>query len=430
MKVDPKTILIRSGLERFRKELGDISELANSIKTKGQLQPIVVNEQMELIAGGRRLAACLQYDMEVEIKIINETDSLSMRELEVEENIQRLDFTPAEHVLAVKELHELKMALNPGVTIPTTWSIQDTANFIGMDRSSVSKDLSLAEMVTAFPSLSKCKTKQELRTAASSLMKLLDRAGSIGDYERILETSERVTLYNMEADEFLASIPSNTVDLFFCDPPYGIEVFENAIGIGGETGNTSTLAGFTYDDSKQAAFSLIKTICKESFRVCKDTAHFYMFCGPEFFHEVSVLLQKAKWQVSVKPIIWSKPGQGQANAPECWPVSSYEMLIYARKQNSKLIYARSDVLTYNRVPSGERVHPSQKPLDLIRDLITRCVNPGATLLDPCTGSGASLVAGLQERLICKGNDKLYTAYTAAMQYIDTELKKEVQNVEV
>lgn len=428
MKVNPNTILVRPGLERFRKDLGDIAELAHSIQTKGQLQPIVVNEQMELIAGGRRLAACLLYNMEVEIKVINETDSLSMRELEVEENIQRLDFTPAEHVLAVKELHELKQKLHPGDTVPTTWSIQDTANFIGVDRSSVSKDLSLAEMVTAFPSLAKCKTKAELRTAASSLMKLVERAESIDHYEKTVTTSSRVTLNNLDAKEFLSSLESNSVDIFLCDPIYGIEIFESAIGLGGRTGGEDTISGVKYDDSKEAAYDLVNIICTESYRVCKDTSHLYMFCAPEFFHVVSAKLRAVGWLVFIKPLIWSKPGQGQANAPECWPVSSYEMCIYARRENSKLLLARPDVLTYNRVPPGDRIHPSQKPLELLRDMISRCVNPGATLVDPCMGSGASLVAGLQERLICYGNDILYPAYAAAMQYVNTELTKETINV--
>ena len=43
--------------ERFRKELGDIEALADSICELGLLHPVVVDRRNRLIAGGRRLAA-------------------------------------------------------------------------------------------------------------------------------------------------------------------------------------------------------------------------------------------------------------------------------------------------------------------------------------------------------------------------------------
>ena len=43
---------------RFRKDLGDLQTLAKSIQEIGLLQPIVVNQDNELIAGKRRLEAC------------------------------------------------------------------------------------------------------------------------------------------------------------------------------------------------------------------------------------------------------------------------------------------------------------------------------------------------------------------------------------
>ena len=44
--------------QRFRKDLGDIDSLAESIKEIGLLHPPVVNERNELVAGYRRLEAC------------------------------------------------------------------------------------------------------------------------------------------------------------------------------------------------------------------------------------------------------------------------------------------------------------------------------------------------------------------------------------
>ncbi len=43
--------------ERFRKDLGDITSLADSMRRLGLIQPVVVNKEKRLVAGGRRLAA-------------------------------------------------------------------------------------------------------------------------------------------------------------------------------------------------------------------------------------------------------------------------------------------------------------------------------------------------------------------------------------
>ena len=377
---------------------------------------------MELIAGGRRLAACSLYNMDVEVKVIDENDSLAMREIEVEENVQRQDFSPAEHVLAVKELHELKCKIQDQKTgIP--WTMDDTAKILGKDRSSVSKDLDLAAMVTAFPSLEKCKTKKELRSASEALMKLLDRAENISSYECTILASDRVTLSNKDLVEFMQTLGDNSVDIVLCDPLYGIDISETAIVAGGETGGENK-QGFIYSDTPEEALWMVQQIAEMSDGFCKDTSHMYMFCAPEYFNNVREILAKHNWQPHVRPIIWAKPGGGQSNMPERWPVSSYEMCIYARRENTKLLYARPDVLNYSRVQAKDKIHPTQKPVDMLQDLITRSVHPGAVLVDPCMGSGSAIVAGLKEKLICYGNELLLTAYTAAADFIAGELKEE------
>lgn len=61
---------------RFRKDLGDIQTLANSIQEIGLLQPIVVNQNNELIAGQRRLEACgkILGWTEIPVTIVNFAD--------------------------------------------------------------------------------------------------------------------------------------------------------------------------------------------------------------------------------------------------------------------------------------------------------------------------------------------------------------------
>lgn len=84
---------------RFRKELGDVQSLARSIAEVGLLQPIVVTEDLQLIAGQRRLEACkLLGWKDIPASVINIRQILLG---EFYENTARKGFSPSE-MIAIK----------------------------------------------------------------------------------------------------------------------------------------------------------------------------------------------------------------------------------------------------------------------------------------------------------------------------------------
>jgi ParB family chromosome partitioning protein len=87
----------------------DISELVNSIKQRGVLQPILVRKkggEYELIAGERRFRAAKEAGLTLIPAIIKETTELESLELALIENLQRKDLNPLEEALAYKRLVE------------------------------------------------------------------------------------------------------------------------------------------------------------------------------------------------------------------------------------------------------------------------------------------------------------------------------------
>ena len=87
---------INIGENRYRKELGDLKELAESIKEFGLLQPIGVTKERELVFGERRLRACRLIVIEkIPTRIV---DIESIARGEHDENELRKDFTPSERV--------------------------------------------------------------------------------------------------------------------------------------------------------------------------------------------------------------------------------------------------------------------------------------------------------------------------------------------
>jgi ParB family transcriptional regulator, chromosome partitioning protein len=95
---------------RAKIDMESIAELAESIRTLGLLQPIMVRAEgkhFEVVAGHRRLMAVRQLGLErVECLVVDETtDDLTMAR-RLHENIYRVDLTPLEEAAVYAELFE------------------------------------------------------------------------------------------------------------------------------------------------------------------------------------------------------------------------------------------------------------------------------------------------------------------------------------
>jgi len=95
--------------KRIRKDMGDIAALAESMKRFGQISPIVVTKKNLLIAGGRRLEAARSLGWRtINAVIADIPDELTRVQYEVEENIQRREFTREEADEAARKIERLR----------------------------------------------------------------------------------------------------------------------------------------------------------------------------------------------------------------------------------------------------------------------------------------------------------------------------------
>lgn len=100
--------------ERHRKSKGKMAALKKSISDVGQLQPIVVDAQCNLIAGWRRLTALTELGMDAEVTIARDIeDAAGALRAERDENTCREEFTPAE---ALSLANAIKASLKPAAT--------------------------------------------------------------------------------------------------------------------------------------------------------------------------------------------------------------------------------------------------------------------------------------------------------------------------
>ena len=109
MLVQIKDIKIR---KRVRKDLGNLEDLKDSLRTYGLLSPITINRRYELIAGERRLQAATQLGWtNIQANIVDNLTDIEQLEMELEENNQRKEFTDDELLEGYKRLEKLR---NPG----------------------------------------------------------------------------------------------------------------------------------------------------------------------------------------------------------------------------------------------------------------------------------------------------------------------------
>jgi len=90
----------------------DLQDLANSIKEKGIIQPLIVREisgekvKFQIVAGERRWRAAQMANLHQIPVIIRDFDDLEVLEIAIIENIQRSDLNPVDEALGYQQLME------------------------------------------------------------------------------------------------------------------------------------------------------------------------------------------------------------------------------------------------------------------------------------------------------------------------------------
>ena len=76
----------------------------------------------------------------------------------------------------------------------------------------------------------------------------------------------------------------------------------------------------------------------------------------------------------------------------------------------------------NKAP-GESLHPTQKPVDLLRYLVLTYTNEGDTVLDNCSGSGTTAIACIKEKRHFIGFEKDETYWKKSVERVKNEQRQ-------
>jgi len=384
--------------ERFRVDYGDLKELGESIEKFGLIQPIVVtmvDGTPTLVAGARRLLACTQIGMgEIDVVLFENLDDLTRREIELEENIRRKQFTWQEELRATEELVEIKkQRLGKGF-----WSVdarvgKEVAESLHVSEATVSQDSQLAKALDKYPELQ----QEESKTKAYKRYKQILNREALAIISKTISGGEDLWMYNGDCREILKNVATESVGLVLTDPPWGVEVF----GI-----YDSELP--LYDDSPDRAFEVLEGILPEIKRVMKPNAHAYVFFATKFYILTYNLLSKF-FDVEEIPLVWVKPS-ALNTSPQARFAVNYETIFFCQKGKRQLYKPSFAALPFPNPLN--KIHPNQKPQELMEHLIEVSSIPGEVVLDPFAGSGVVGKAALKlkrKTILIEESEEIFNA---------------------
>ena len=194
-------------------------------------------------------------------------------------------------------------------------------------------------------------------------------------------------IINKDCREGLLELKDKSIDLLITDPPYSTPVI---------TSFGRQLFRNYADTSVQMYYW--KTLQEDLKKKLKDNAPVFIFCNDDFFH----ILHQAFYHWKEKGmLIWDKKHIGMGK-----PIRKrHEIIFYACDGyfnfNKHDHYSHiPSVIEFKKVPSKNRIHGAQKPVELLTFLIKGFSKEGDTVLDLFGGSGATHVAALNSNRNC------------------------------
>jgi len=385
--------------ERFRKEMGDIETLAESIKSKGLIQPITINENMELLAGYRRLSACRLAGLGEIPAIIRKTeDELDEKEIELYENVHRKDLSWAESVRLKEAIH--KLLLNK---YGDTWSERKTARLLEVGSSSLNRVLQIAKVLHHVPDIEDMPTERDAYRAIRRLETHVEVASLLKEAEGDPAISNAVKYaadhYHIgDAIKGLQSLGSKLYNFAEVDPPYAISLVD-------VKKCRALSAPYTEIVSDEYLDFIIET-ATNVYRVLDDQSYCVWWFGIVWYKEVREILRKVGFGLSDVPAIWFKErSPGQTNAPEANLGNVYETFFVCRKGSPMMRNpGRANVFAFQVVHPQRKIHPTEKPIELMLEILDTFVYPKSRIVVPFLGSGVTLRACYKRSLVGFGWD--------------------------
>jgi DNA modification methylase len=235
----------------------------------------------------------------------------------------------------------------------------------------------------------------------------------------------------MGALELLKQIGDNSIDLVLTDPPYIIsrKTGFKACGPGGVERLRISMNFGKWDNLPMMEHTkLMKAVINEYYRVLKKSGTCIIWYD---LFKIGILKDwmEAAGLKQVRFIEWIKTNPVPINSKINYLTNGREAALSSVKSGKPVFNSVYDNGVYSAPihrDGGKRLHPTQKPLGITRDLILKHSLEGGLVLDTFCGSGTTLIAALETGrnfLGCEIDEDYYDSGVKRIEKEQLSLKK-------
>jgi site-specific DNA-methyltransferase (adenine-specific) len=198
-----------------------------------------------------------------------------------------------------------------------------------------------------------------------------------------------ITLWQGDCLELMKDIPDGSVDLVLTDPPYKMN---HSTGGCTNIGFKNKWSGNIKAGNAVMNFDLSIRFSEwlpEVYRVLKQSGHCYIFCNDKNIQELLNVATGAGFRES-NLLVWVKNNA----TPNRYYMKNCEFVLFLYKGPAKpIINMGSKCCTsVNNINGKDKLHPTEKPIELLSQYICNSSLDGDIVFDPFMGSGSTGVA--------------------------------------
>jgi len=384
---------------RIRSDLGDLTGLKGSIERLGLLNPICVDDGLNLIHGRRRLEVCHQLGWdEVECTILP-LDAFEAKLAELQENLEREDLPWQDEVKAKAEIDGMYRARYGGAkerqrtdlltgsdSDPVPWTYKRTADLLNESKALLIEDIKLANVLDRYPELGEYKYKSQAKSRLREIRREEER-------NALLSKAEPLG-YRIYHDDNMGMIESGSIDLIVTDPPMFLSHLEE-IDLPERAPMRMDKGPWDHSENPTEEF---RRWAEDFYRVLREGGSLYTFVNDHYVSHLRDALEEAGFSIRTL-ITWHKTNPAPQVRRHTYCMST-EYIWFATKGSGHTFnwLGQNDMHNFIETPivsGAERLHPTQKPVSILKKWIQISSNPGDIVLDPFAGSGSTGVAALE-----------------------------------
>jgi DNA modification methylase len=229
----------------------------------------------------------------------------------------------------------------------------------------------------------------------------------------IINNNDNILLNNIENIDclkYLIKIKDGSVDLVLTDPPYEISKETGFKAV--KNGVQRFAVSMDFGEWDHGVVDL-EVVIKEFYRVLKNGGTAIVWYDLWKITDIKKMMINAGFK-QLRVIEWIKKNPVPLNSKINYLTNAREIAVVGIKKSKPKFHSKYDngIYEFPIYHSNDRIHPTQKPIELMEVLIRKHSDEGDIVLDTFMGSGTTAIAAINMRrkyIGCELDNNLFKA---------------------